>query len=145
MIPVRWMDGFIYEATFINTGPVPVHFGMTAEDEMAVFMYFYVDDTTGLNLSEEETILQNILPSTFSVFPNPADNIIFIHANETLNNILISISDITGKVIIEDQYNLSNSLSNYLSLDVSGLPPGMYILQGKENGIGRFNEKIVIK
>ena len=145
MIPVRWMDGFIYEATFINDGPVPVHFGMTAEDEMAVFMYFYVDDTTGLNLSEEETAIENILTPTFSVFPNPADNTIFIHANETLNDILISISDITGKVIIEDQQNLSGSTSNYLSLDVSGLPPGMYILQGKENGICRFNAKIVIK
>lgn len=144
MMPVKWLNGFIYEATFINTGPVPVHFGMTTEDEMAVFMYFYVDDTTGLNLSEE-TGLQNILKEDISVFPNPADNTIFIHSNTNLQDVIISLSDITGKMFIKDHQNFSNNTDRYLSLDVSGLPTGIYILHVIDNGNVRFDEKIIIK
>jgi len=117
---------------------------MTTEDEMAVFMYFYVDDTTGLNLSEE-TGLQNILKEDISVFPNPADNTIFIHSNTNLQDVIISLSDITGKMFIKDHQNFSNNTDRYLSLDVSGLPTGIYILHVIDNGNVRFDEKIIIK
>ncbi len=92
-------------------------------------------DTVVINVVAEITCIKGVENNIVSVFPNPAEDIIHIRSN---NNIIsISITDITGKIILQQ-----NKRTN--SVDISKLEKGIYfiIIYEKENQI---TEKIIIK
>ncbi|MCT4622901.1 MAG: T9SS type A sorting domain-containing protein, partial [Schleiferiaceae bacterium] len=75
----------------------------------------------------------------FKVFPNPADNEVFI----TLKNIkgTLTLLNNLGQVIEEKQVDYSTT---NLMMDVSTLPAGMYIIQIM-NGNDQSTEKLIIE
>ena len=74
-------------------------------------------------LNTEENILQN-----FSIFPNPADESIFIKLNSSLsdwdNLINYSIYNFTGKIVFEDELK---SFKNTIHLNTQNLENGYYL------------------
>lgn len=77
----------------------------------------------------------------FVVYPNPAKNEIHIKSGSaTLGKTLVKIYDASGKLVLEDNLNLSdNSVIN-----VSSLPNGVYLVKGSGLGVD-FSEKVIIK
>lgn len=77
----------------------------------------------------------------FVVYPNPAKNEIHIKSGSaTLGKTSVKIYDASGKLVLEDNLNLSdNSVIN-----VSSLPNGVYLVKGSGLGVN-FNEKVIIK
>ena len=64
----------------------------------------------------------------FSVFPNPADDIIVVVLNEiTEQPAYIKISDVNGKLMLTKDIGRLNGPAK-LTIDVSGLAPGSYLL-----------------
>ncbi len=77
----------------------------------------------------------------FVVYPNPAKNEIHIKSGSaTLGKTLVKIYDASGKLVLEDNLNLSDSNA----INVSSLPNGVYIVKGTGLGVN-FNEKVIIK
>ena len=146
MLPIKWEDGIIYETTWINDGPEPVGFGLTSDDEMMVMMYFFVDDTTGLNLPQVVDIEDNPEAGLqISVFPNPAMDVFYIQSAVNLNGAAVTLTDLKGSVI---RTQLSGSLTagaNYYHVDTYDLAPGLYLLNILNNEGVTVTEKIVIQ
>ena len=146
MLPIKWEDGIIYETTWINDGPEPVGFGLTSDDEMMVMMYFFVDDTTGLNLPQVVDIEDNPEAGLqISVFPNPAMDVFYIQSAVNLNGAAVTLTDLKGSVI---RTQLSGSLTagaNYYQVDTYDLAPGLYLLNILNNEGVTVTEKIVIQ
>lgn len=77
----------------------------------------------------------------FVVYPNPAKNEIHIKSGSaTLGKTLVKIYDASGKLVLEDNLNLSDNNA----INVSTLPNGVYIVKGTGLGVN-FNEKVIIK
>lgn len=86
-------------------------------------------------------IIQTSIAGTNSdevmLYPNPVSSILYIEFPVPVSNGTIIISDITGKVMVTETLNASNSI------DVSNLSDGIYILSVK--GDYNFRKKIVVK
>lgn len=59
-----------------------------------------------------------------SVFPNPGNDYININLSPAINNGRMVITDLTGRILIND-----NFIGKEKSLDISELPRGLYLLQ----------------
>ncbi|KXK45591.1 MAG: glycosyl hydrolase, partial [Bacteroidetes bacterium OLB10] len=87
---------------------------------------------------------ENSQASAFSVYPNPADNYITIEWNATEQGTThIVLTDITGKMVKQDVVN-NNTGINIVSMDVSMLPKGIYMLSAINNN-GVMNKRVVIE
>jgi len=77
-------DWIKHEASFVNNGPEPVEFGFTSLDEMMLFFFFYVEDTTGL------TPITNIPPTALN------DVVTVMQDTATIIDVLENDSDADG-------------------------------------------------
>jgi len=77
----------------------------------------------------------------FVVYPNPAKNEVHIKSGSaTLGKTLVKFYDVSGKLVLEDNLNLSDDTA----INVSSLPNGIYIVKG--TGLGTdFSEKVIIR
>lgn len=76
-------------------------------------------------------------------FPNPASSGEMINIDVFMKNVAdvqVQVYDLSGKVIIQQKFSSVSGLNTY-DLDVSTLPPGMYLLS--VNG-GYFSENQLI-
>ena len=77
----------------------------------------------------------------FVVYPNPAKNEIHIKSGSvTLGKTMVRVYDASGKLVLEDNLNLSDNST----INVSSLPNGVYVVKGTGLGID-FSEKVIIK
>ena len=80
----------------------------------------------------------------FNIYPNPADqNVIFELTNAYRGSLLISIYDVRGKVVFEEQADKVNEyFSNTFSL--ANLPDGLLVIHVKMKNLS-FQQKLVVK
>jgi hypothetical protein len=97
-----------------------------------------------LSIACKIAAVQNVANSQFlvKVFPNPTDDIVNIDAqNLSSKNITISITDISGKTLIEKSFsNLNNELHSFFN--IQSFPTGVYIVEVKTDG-GQYNYKLI--
>ncbi|MFW6222013.1 MAG: InlB B-repeat-containing protein [Bacteroidota bacterium] len=93
------------------------------------------DKSITANFEYGASVNENVLPGLVNVYPNPADDVLYISGLE--GNSSAVISDLTGKTILEIQDD------NIDEIDISGLTSGMYMLTCS-NDKGILN-KIIIK
>jgi hypothetical protein len=135
--PIRTFDNFyeinprhglIHEATFRNTGPSPVSFGLTTEDEMMVFYYQYILG----DLIDNPTSIDEREQSYLNIYPNPSkgDVQIEIDLNKT-SDVMVKIYDLHGKEI--QNLNLGKQVEGKLitriNKDGIHLAKGIYFVQ----------------
>jgi hypothetical protein len=78
--------------------------------------------------------------SSFEVYPNPSTGIINLKLNgKSSENSMISIFDVSGRKVFEEEVTSSNS-----SLDLSALTKGNYMLKLQSKGVESV-EKIVLR
>jgi hypothetical protein len=146
MLPIKWGEGIKYETTWINDGPEPVGFGLTSEDEMMVMMYFYVDDTTGLNLPAAVAINEpGITPLQVEIFPNPASEMLYIKSLLNLSGATISLTDMSGKIVRTQLTESISTQSNYYQVNINDLSSGIYLINLTDVQGNVASEKIVIQ
>ncbi|MFK8037476.1 MAG: T9SS type A sorting domain-containing protein [Crocinitomicaceae bacterium] len=89
------------------------------------------------------SISDNDLSSSVKVFPNPATDFINVQFNtgdKALNK--ITVYDLSGKVIYED--NNTTTSNNITSISIDGIAPGTYLIQMLFDS-EIYNEKVIIK
>lgn len=79
--------------------------------------------------------IENI-SNNIDIYPNPANDFIFIRNLENIKS--ISISDISGKIISENEYKNSNEIS----IDISKMAKGIYFIKLTDNK-NIFTKKII--
>ncbi len=71
-----------------------------------------------------------------SVYPNPATQSITISAQENLSNAVVSIYDLSGKLVLQKDIHSKHKQTN---LDISSLENGIYMIQvNNNNHVSRF-------
>ncbi|MDQ4141868.1 MAG: T9SS type A sorting domain-containing protein, partial [Bacteroidota bacterium] len=101
-----------------------------------------VRETTVLASNEVATNLTKVQPNvTFSVFPNPVQNQLIIHANQPLHSpINIVVRDVNGKPVL--QYSVADRGTSNVQLNTQQLPSGIYLVQ-IHYGTQFFTRKLV--
>lgn len=84
----------------------------------------YIDNVSFSNSTAAKTVAKS--NEQFSVFPNPADQLITITSTKPFNNLKVRLTDELGKVILADEHPIINSLSK--TLDLSNIDSGIYVL-----------------
>ena len=84
---------------------------------------------------------ENQLAESVSVFPNPAQDVMNISlGNLQAANMQVSIYSITGQLVLEPQ----RMQGNVVSLNVSELSAGLYMVQIQDTDSGIFTTKRLI-
>ncbi|WP_028978610.1 DUF7619 domain-containing protein [Sporocytophaga myxococcoides] len=103
-----------------------------------------ITDTVSTEINSD--VVAGLTPNKLkrlSVYPQPAKDIVFINDNfNTSGNGLASIATLSGQVI--NQVPFDKQQSNTITIPLSGIKEGMYILSLQLNG-EYFHEKIVIE
>lgn len=83
---------------------------------------------------------ENELNTTeIQIFPNPADDFLFISLPENSFNAVIRFYDLTGQLLLQKDIRSENDF-----LDVSRLSPGLYFLNLQSGGFS-YKQKVVIR
>ncbi|MBC8047434.1 MAG: T9SS type A sorting domain-containing protein [Fimbriimonadaceae bacterium] len=142
-LPIVAEDGIIHEATFINDGPVDVSFGLTSDDEMMVLIYFFIDDTTGLNLPAGIHDAPEINKS-ISVYPNPAQDAFYISIQDITvfkeDRVQVEMIDINGKSRYSENAVQSD---NIIYMRRNNVPSGIYLLRISDTMGNIATQKII--
>lgn len=73
----------------------------------------------------------------FSIYPNPAGDVVNIETKQNTNNLNIQVFDINGRKVIQKDISTK-------TLDVSQLSRGIYLLKINSNGVSQ-TEKLIIQ
>jgi len=132
LMPLKWGNGLIHEAKWMNDGPASVNFGPTSDDEMMVLIAFYTEEPVqSVSAVKEEDIQGDIRLS-----PNPAGELLRVEIPGDRDWPDLRVFDLTGREVLS-----RHSLSGGVALvDVSALVPGVYIIQA--GGVAR---KVVVE
>jgi len=81
--------------------------------------------------------------ANFNVYPNPADNELFVEFNgETQEDFIISLYDIIGKNIFTQKFSAVNG-NNKLKIDCSSFESGLYFLKFESKSFD-YQQKIIV-
>ncbi len=120
LLPVKWSNGIIHEAKWINDGPVPVNFGPTSDDEMMVLIAFYTEHPIAVGADEPDAQLYD---NQILVSPNPVmGSTIFTLPQGVESLRMFRIFNLAGQEVL--RRNDLNGRS--FELDLSPLTPGVY-------------------
>ena len=122
LLPVKWSNGVVHEASWVNEGPTAVNFGPTSDDEMMVLIAFYTLNplTVGTGEPGTESKDRQIL-----VTPNPARgsaSFVLPHATAVRQ---FRMFDLTGREVLRKE----DIPGNTFEADLSGLAPGIYLYE----------------
>jgi hypothetical protein len=83
------------------------------------------------------------LNTRFTVYPNPAGNFINVRVNDySISSSQITITDITGKVVLQKKIAVQNGLA---VIDASSLSNGTYFIQLKTNNEWLTSKLVILK
>ena len=80
--------------------------------------------------------------SVFTMYPNPAKDVVTLQYDLAVTNATVAIFDVTGRLIHEGALN---SVTGSSELNVSTYPAGMYMLVVKQAGTILWQNKLIIK
>lgn len=125
---VRSGDGFEFMSS-LNS-----HFGLGADTEIDEIVVYWpsgivnvvhtaeVNSTVTIVEGVFEGIADEVYSPALAVFPNPVQQVLNVSAEKALGNAPVTVHEVSGKLV------LTGTLQNG-RLDVSGLVPGVYVLQ----------------
>ncbi|MEM6264758.1 MAG: T9SS type A sorting domain-containing protein [Bacteroidota bacterium] len=138
-LPVRLDRGVIYEASWINKGAAPVRWGDTSDDEMMVLLFFYLEDTAGVQTGPPTSVAET-RSSMLSMVPNPASGLIKLYAPDAVGAIQFTLMDQNGREVLQE-----NLEQNGKWVNVKHLPKGLYFYR-LENSKGEVRmEKVLLR
>jgi len=130
---VKSGDGFEFMSS------ITAHFGLGADTEVTEVVIYWpsgIVQTVSnppingiLNIVEGvfTGVDDQVLSPAFTVFPNPADNVLNISADQDLGGSIVTVMDVTGKRVLTTTVRQGQ-------VDISTLKSGMYLLQVQGDG-----------
>ncbi|HRI60714.1 MAG TPA: T9SS type A sorting domain-containing protein [Saprospiraceae bacterium] len=120
LLPIKWGNGIIHEATWVNEGPTAVNFGPTSDDEMMVLIAFYTLNPVTVGTGEPGN---NLAERQVFVRPNPAHGNVTVIVPDATELRQFRLFDLTGRLVL----SRNNIPGNSFDLDLSGIAPGIYL------------------
>jgi hypothetical protein len=102
-------------------------------DSLVYYDYMEFDVRVATGIKEE-------LDNEFKVYPNPANEQLFIEKNSQSQNLDVEIYSMTGQLVMKELLRNTSTVS----LDVSGLTKGIYILK-LNTDTDSYNTRIIIQ
>lgn len=128
VVTITWSASFTGQATLQVRGENDCGVGSWSE-----IFTIEVLDCTGL---------AEIIPS-FSVYPNPANGFLYInHAQNDSGLLTVMIYDLVGNAVFEEKRSFANSQP--MTIGLSDIQEGIYLLRLSFNGQNILNKKIII-
>ncbi|MEO5644883.1 MAG: T9SS type A sorting domain-containing protein [Bacteroidia bacterium] len=102
--------------------------------------FFYGCPITGVGISEISEAI-----NTFSVFPNPASDVMNIHYEPNDRNAVLTftLTDISGRIVLSEQVNKGGE--NEFSFSVLNMAEGIYTISLYENGLAAGHKLFSVK
>jgi hypothetical protein len=92
---------------------------------------------------KENSINDNL--KIHSIYPNPASNVSFLRVElEKPTDLSVMLSDLTGKLVWQEDLGMVNTGSRRIDIDVAKLPGGIYFVEVQAYG-GSKTEKLIVK
>jgi len=119
-----------YEA--VGVVPYPEdgnHILLDSPQKDAIYYYRlkFLHHNKEVSYSNVTSVIVKLLPARLSVFPNPAQELIYVSVSKIVGDVQITILDKSGKeVYYSEKYIYPQKV---LDLDLSTLPAGMYFLR----------------
>ncbi|MBK6731584.1 MAG: T9SS type A sorting domain-containing protein [Bacteroidetes bacterium] len=88
-------------------------------------------DTSSTSIYDDDNV-----ENTITIYPNPANEYIIISGDINAGTI-IKIYSADGRVVLQEKINTTNTKVN-----ISKLPPGVYVIQISEDGWVKYSEKL---
>ena len=130
-MPIKWSQGIIHEASWVNNGPTSVNFGPTSDDEMMVLIAFYTLSPVTVGAQEPDG---GDVQTVFAT-PNPARDHVAITLPGRAEIRQFQLFDMTGREVLRR----SDTASNTVDISLEGLAPGIYLF----NADGRTGKLVV--
>lgn len=131
LMPIKWSQGIIHEASWVNNGPTSVNFGPTSDDEMMVLIAFYTLSPVTVGAQEPDG---GDVQTVFAT-PNPARDHVAITLPGRAEIRQFQLFDMTGREVLRR----SDTASNTVDISLEGLAPGIYLF----NADGRTGKLVV--
>jgi hypothetical protein len=131
-----WMEIY-WDGIFVPEGK------MIYLDRMAfctIHDYTLTWGQTTFNESVEEETFENV----FSVYPNPTNGAATISVDGVSGKLLVSVVDMSGRVLLSDELWCNNSADCHKQLSVEGLAQGAYYVHIVANDVSLVR-KLVVK
>lgn len=109
---------------------------------MNTFMAYLYSDMTSLQgefwKTESESLTGEETPNGWAVHPNPASDMIYIHAQADMNVQQVRLTDMSGRLV--RSWNKVNVMSG---LSVSDVPAGLYLLEVQHDNTSEWTQLVV--
>jgi hypothetical protein len=149
-IPIRYIEplmpitmsqanGLIHVASWVNNGPNPVFFGPTSDDEMMVLVLMYTLDTTGLVITHSTEPAPVSMP--YSLHPNPAQDISYLHLPEARGEVMLLLHDALGRTVRQLREQPQGAP---IAVDLQGLPAGLYWFHATDDSGRQTSGRLII-
>jgi hypothetical protein len=135
LLEVNPLTGLIGEATWRNTGSIPMAWGLTTDQEMMVFGFFHIDG---------DPLVPNSIPSTpldnraNKVFPNPvADQFVLSYELEDPGRVEIDLLDMVGNkvaTLINSTFSDKGRYTHGFTASEFKLQAGIYLVNFNVDG-----------
>ncbi|MEP6728395.1 MAG: SBBP repeat-containing protein [Bacteroidota bacterium] len=136
----RSIDGLRFEQVAIvkgaNNSSIPIHYQATDNPSLPGKSYYRLRQTDLDGKFTYSSVVQVQINTTnrteFTIYPNPVQQVLQVQLPASTNkNFVWQVQDATGKVVKQQSDQIHNSSQ---SIDVSGLPKGLYWLILKNEG-----------
>lgn len=143
-ISAEW-DGTDVSQSVVADGDYSVYiemgWGVNKVDDHAVSMFTFTKGTSpqtltpagtsnfsgiSLNWLPTTTLISSVEDNNVNVFPNPSNGVINLNFQEELPDVIIEVSDFSGKILYSEKYQ--QITLGVKTLDISDMPPGMYLM-----------------
>ncbi len=132
LLPIKWSDGIIHEASWVNDGPTSVNFGPTSDDEMMVLIAFYTLQPVTVSTGEPTG---DLAERQIIVSPNPASGSATFFLPNVSEVRQFRLFDLTGRAVLTQ----NNIAGNTFDIELGSLAPGIYLF----NADGRTGKLMV--
>jgi len=87
----------------------------------------------------------SISQSRLHIYPNPASQNVFINHNNDMNTqVEVSIIDLSGRIVKQQNFGILGSGNHTLQMDISSIKRGIYVIQLKA-GDNNISNKLVVR
>ncbi len=91
-------------------------------------------DSILITITNQDLGISNVNLADFTIFPNPTEDIIMLKSGVEHTSLQLSVMDITGKVVFQDNL-IDNELNNGYQVRLDSNSVGVYIIQLKNDKI----------
>jgi hypothetical protein len=100
--------------------------------------YYYIDDVSVVAIDSIPSGVNETEAFTLSVYPNPANEVLHISSKQRLAS--VRLLDISGRAVLTERIRTGRN-----TLNLTGIPPGLYLLEAQDTEGRVAVQKVVVQ